>query len=73
MAGAGGGQVLGELAGRVGAQRDRAADGTEAAGRVVPAEDKEVGACEGAGDRADDRFGDAATGGGPALKGMARG
>ncbi|MER6112667.1 hypothetical protein [Streptomyces hirsutus] len=43
--------MLGELAGGIGAQRDRAADGAEAAGRVVTAEDEKLGAGEGAGDR----------------------
>ncbi|OEJ30042.1 hypothetical protein BGK67_00350 [Streptomyces subrutilus] len=57
MAEAGQCEVLGELACRVGAQWDGAADGVEAAGRVMAAEDEELGACEGAGDGADDRFG----------------
>lgn len=35
MAGVGRGQVLGELEGGTGPQRDRAADGAEAAGQVV--------------------------------------
>lgn len=43
VAGAGAGQVLGKLTGSIGAQRDRAADGAEAAGGVVAAEDEGLG------------------------------
>ncbi|OEJ30194.1 hypothetical protein BGK67_01370 [Streptomyces subrutilus] len=49
--------MFGELAGGVGVRRNRAADGAEAAGRIVAAEDEELRVCEGAGDGADDRFG----------------
>ncbi|GHI82862.1 hypothetical protein [Streptomyces xanthophaeus] len=56
-AGVGGGQVPGDLAGLVRAQRDRAAYCPQAAGVVVAAEDEELRAGQGAGDGADDRLG----------------
>ncbi|MFD9727374.1 hypothetical protein [Streptomyces sp. NPDC059072] len=57
MTGFGGGQMLGDLAGLVRAQRYRAADRAQPARLVVAAEEQELRAGQGAGDRADDRLG----------------
>ncbi|MEV0581140.1 transposase [Streptomyces sp. NPDC050392] len=55
------GEVLGNMLGRVRAQRYRPANGAEAAVVVVAAKDEELGPGEGAGDRADDGLGGVAT------------
>lgn len=56
MPSAGGGEVLGDQAGGVEAQRDGPADGAQSAVVDVAAEDEELWAGQGAGDRADDRL-----------------
>nr|WSW57147.1 hypothetical protein OG513_00175 [Streptomyces sp. NBC_00998] len=61
VSGRGRGEMLGDLLGRVRAQRYRAADRAEAAAGVVAAEDEELRAGQGAGDRSDDRFGGVAS------------
>ncbi|MEU9181826.1 hypothetical protein AB0C90_34330 [Streptomyces sp. NPDC048550] len=57
MSGVGGGQVLADLPGGVGAQRYGAADRVQPTCLVVAAEDQELRGGQGAGDGADDRFG----------------
>ncbi|MFE9484746.1 hypothetical protein ACFYNM_39980 [Streptomyces spororaveus] len=54
--GRGRGEVLGDLPGGVRAQRYSPADRAQPAAGVVAAEDKELRAGQGAGDRADDRL-----------------
>ncbi|MFD5420953.1 hypothetical protein ACFWJT_23380 [Streptomyces sp. NPDC127069] len=56
MSGAGRAEVFTDLPRLLRAQRDRAADGAQPARGVVAAQDEELRAGEGAGDRADDRF-----------------
>ncbi|UUU37808.1 hypothetical protein [Streptomyces sp. NBC_00162] len=53
--------MLGNLPGGVRAQRYGAADSAQPAVVVVAAEDEELRAGQGAGDRADDRFGGVAS------------
>ncbi|MFD3699612.1 hypothetical protein ACFWUZ_26360 [Streptomyces sp. NPDC058646] len=57
MPATGSNKVLRDVAGLVRAQRNRTSDRAQAACLIVAAEDEELGAGQGAGDGADDRFG----------------